>query len=1050
MNMVSVIYKPWIMQMINSLDCFRPGVVRPTLIALAFHLILGSLQAERPACSPTGSADESFAITVTAPPDLTIEINNSSVCDTLVNIPPATFNSSCLPLRSIQTITAIGTLNSNGGSLVFPAGIYPIVFLFTDNCGATDSDTMMLSVYDATPPHIVCQPEQVIYLNNSGEGNVPAFSLDGGSYDDCGHVWFKIKRMSPPVGYACTLPANPGYQFDDQLLMCCMDMTAPVNVILRVYDVFPGSGAVSDSLHFGHFMDCMVRVSVGDKLAPTLDCPPDLTVQCGFDYDSLFKIQRPYLEDNCSNITLDSQIVRRLNGCSAGYVDRIYRATDPGGLQSTCTQRITVQIRSLFDGLDSTQLKWPGDSTIYACRIDPNSIQAGLPEIREAECDQIQLKMSDDRFSFSQGGVCTKILRRWEVINWCIYNPDLRPNPRIPANGYYSQVQVIMVVDTTRPLISSFGDTTLYNLSAECGESDFTLPAFGATDCGLSSGISFSYQWDLGSDGTRDSVRNGNIPSRSLPNGVHSLYLFAMDSCHNLAQKSLKVTVKDGKAPSPNVLYGVSTNLVMMQNGPMVMASASLFNHKSSDNCTPEEKLRFSFSPDPNDTLRTYTCDSVGFNLFDLYVWDECGNYSIAQTYLEVMDSDGLCPSTVTAKFKLDGVTTTYYGMELPDVKVGIANNFLSQTVSTDTWGRFEFPFMTAGTELMIDAWSDEEHLDGVTTADILRIQKHILGQELIKDPYELIAADVDQSGHVSARDISLIRQLILGKTDHFPSGKSILCLDKNHRFSDPANPWSEFKKMSSPRSLILDQDLQLQLLGIKLGDLNRSMARRNLYPDQNKAILWIEKQDPFWIIRSGFDGSLEALQMSWALDPSCSLRTVSVSDQLDPVWDPSFVHVAGNEVKMSAAFSKAVPVQKGDPLFVFETEGLDLFCHSEPVLSASVVPELCVQNQQAAGIAIHQIQAENIRDEKEFSILQWGPNPFQDEFDIVLSVHGSSNIKITVTDLLGKNIFEQTRLITGPVYAITLDKGSFPNSGLFHVKIETEKYSETLRVIRQ
>jgi hypothetical protein len=69
---------------------------------------------------------------------------------------------------------------------------------------------------------------------------------------------------------------------------------------------------------------------------------------------------------------------------------------------------------------------------------------------------------------------------------------------------------------------------------------------------------------------------------------------------------------------------------------------------------------------------------------------------------------------------------------------------------------------MTAGTNLMMDAWSDENHRDGVTTADILRIQKHILGQELIRDPYELIAADVDQSGHISARDISLIRQLIL------------------------------------------------------------------------------------------------------------------------------------------------------------------------------------------------------------------------------------------------------------------------------------------------
>lgn len=1038
----------------SSLDCLRAFVFRSLTIAVALQGNLTSGWETIEARPLSDMKPVNMAITVTAPPDLTIQISNAGVCDTLLNLPAATFNSSCLPLRSVMTITALGTLNSNGGGpLLFPTGVYPIVYLFMDNCGATDSDTMMLTVYDATPPDIVCFPEQVIYLNNSGEGTVPAISLNAGSSDDCGHVWFKIKRMNPPVGYDCTLASNPGYQFDDQLLMCCLDMAAPVNVILRVYDVFPGAGPVTDSLHIGHFADCMVRVSVGDKLPPTLDCPPDLTVLCGFDYDSLFRVQRPYFEDNCSMIRLDSQIVRRLNGCSAGYVDRIYRATDPGGLQSECTQRVFIQTLTRFDGLDTNQLKWPDDTTIYACRVGSGSISAGEPSIFESECDQIQVKQSDDLFSFSQGGVCAKILRKWEVINWCVYNPDLMPNPRIPANGYYTKVQVIMVQDTAKPQIFSFGDTTLLNYSADCSESNFSLPAFGATDCGVSTGISYSHQWDIASDGTKDPIRNGSNPSRNLPNGIHTLYLFAEDSCHNIAQKILKVQVKDGKAPSPNALFGVSTNLVMMQGGPMVMAPASMFNHKSTDNCTSPELLRFSFSEDPNDTLRVFNCDSIGFNLLDLYVWDECGNYSKTQTYLEVMDSDSICPpdtSTLTARFKINGLARTYYGLELPDVKVGIANSYLSQTVSSDLDGRFEFPFMTAGTNLMMDAWSDENHRDGVTTADILRIQKHILGQELIRDPYELIAADVDQSGHISARDISLIRQLILGMTESFPSGKSLLCIDKKHGFSDPLNPWVEFSKFLQPRSLLLDQDLDVELIGIKLGDLNKSMPRRNIISDQDKYMLRIERQGRNLVIRSGFDGDLEAMQMALTIDPSCNLRDLSVSSLIDPVWDPSFVNIEGNELRISASFAKAVRIHKGDPLFVFEVDGLDLFCDSGPSLSSAVLPELCVKNQVPAPIVLVAHQEDGNQVHRDFSILEWGPSPFQEGLNVSLAAHENVLIKVTVTDVLGRKIREQTHSISGPFNRIRLDRNNFLTPGLYHIKLESSGLSETLRVIRQ
>ena len=54
--------------------------------------------------------------------------------------------------------------------------------------------------------------------------------------------------------------------------------------------------------------------------------------------------------------------------------------------------------------------------------------------------------------------------------------------------------------------------------------------------------------------------------------------------------------------------------------------------------------------------------------------------------------------------------------------------------------------------------------LNGVSTYDLLLIKKHILGLEPIVNPFQIIAADANNSGSVTSFDIVTIRNLILGK----------------------------------------------------------------------------------------------------------------------------------------------------------------------------------------------------------------------------------------------------------------------------------------------
>ncbi len=58
--------------------------------------------------------------------------------------------------------------------------------------------------------------------------------------------------------------------------------------------------------------------------------------------------------------------------------------------------------------------------------------------------------------------------------------------------------------------------------------------------------------------------------------------------------------------------------------------------------------------------------------------------------------------------------------------------------------------------------------VEGVTTFDMIQIQKHILTTELLSNPYSMIAADVSGNGVISTLDLIKIRKVILTIDDSF------------------------------------------------------------------------------------------------------------------------------------------------------------------------------------------------------------------------------------------------------------------------------------------
>ncbi|MDV7392116.1 dockerin type I domain-containing protein, partial [Arthrospira platensis SPKY1] len=81
-----------------------------------------------------------------------------------------------------------------------------------------------------------------------------------------------------------------------------------------------------------------------------------------------------------------------------------------------------------------------------------------------------------------------------------------------------------------------------------------------------------------------------------------------------------------------------------------------------------------------------------------------------------------------------------------------------------------------------VSGFKDSDWLNGISTLDIVMIQKHILGIKAISEPYMLIAADANNSGGVSAADILELRQVILGSKERF-TNNSWIGLNPDYEF---------------------------------------------------------------------------------------------------------------------------------------------------------------------------------------------------------------------------------------------------------------------------
>lgn len=178
----------------------------------------------------------------------------------------------------------------------------------------------------------------------------------------------------------------------------------------------------------------------------------------------------------------------------------------------------------------------------------------------------------------------------------------------------------------------------------------------------------------------------------------------------------------------------------------------------------------------------------------------------------------GNCPTTGTTR-SVSGVITNPTGEALRNVTVTAG----SRSTITDAQGRFSINELPTDVSLSINPTNNENAANGLSSLDLILVTRHILGIQSFTDPYQLLAADVNNSGSVSASDLVGIQRVVLNLSSEFDGQPSWIYVPADADLST-SNIRSGIETAITIGAS--EQDVQgLNFVGVKIGDLNDSAS---------------------------------------------------------------------------------------------------------------------------------------------------------------------------------------------------------------------------------
>ncbi|HPS27563.1 MAG TPA: cohesin domain-containing protein, partial [Bacteroidales bacterium] len=413
----------------------------------------------------------------------------------------------------------------------------------------------------------------------------------------------------------------------------------------------------------------------------------------------------------------------------------------------------------------------------------------------------------------------------------------------------------------------------------------------------------------------------------------------------------------------------------------------------------------------------------------------------------------------------ISGVTISEAGTFINGVKMKLTGTSLD-SMYTAADGQYQFDVLQGASAVITPSKNNDLiGYNGISSFDIVMMQRHIGAIQLLPSPYKIIAADVNGSGSVNSIDISLTKALILQNITTFPGNKLWAFANSSFVFTDPIHPFPyEDSRSYSNATAASDQNF----IGMKLGDVNNSWDPYIAKVQSPEALTFVTEN------KQAVCGEIVEIPVTVKDFNNISGFQFTIS------WDAAvleFMEVNNGSLNMDYGTLQTengkltvlwatddlngLNISDGQAIFIIKLRAKGSAGQSSVV---SINSDITVMEAVNKDLELVSINAENSLvkitgatgieqlGHEAYHLLQNEPNPFATSTKITFIIPAKEDVKISIYDIFGKEVAAFTGTYNNGAHSILWDGSDFSGNrlsvGTYFYRMETGSYSEVRKMV--
>lgn len=510
------------------------------------------------------------------------------------------------------------------------------------------------------------------------------------------------------------------------------------------------------------------------------------------------------------------------------------------------------------------------------------------------------------------------------------------------------------------------------------------------------------------------------------------------DTCGTATSASATITVAQDVIPP--VFLSCPSNITLSSDPTMEGCGAFFeFVIPEAEDCNGPIAINLeNISSLPDGVLNNVF--PIGTTTIMFSATDHCGSQAFCNYSVTVVDNE--CQNN--GNVAISGSLRTESGFSVPNVTVNLEADLPEYPlVKISDEAGYAFSNLPREVSYTVRPKKTDDPLNGLSTLDLVLMQRHILGILPLSTAYQVIAADVNGSESVSSADIILATRVLVGLDDNFPNDESWKFVDASQTFSNALLPFPfrEAITFTNLQNNINDANF----IAIKNGDVSGNAdpgfkSEEVLLKKVAKTIKIEDKkvlQGALVELPIDLDsGPIYGLQMSISLDDFEFLN--STSDQLKigtHIFEESRVlHIVWYDSEGASLKPFSINLRSRVTADLSKTLSF----------SDQLIPEFYTGEQ----LVSKRIGFEFINEKPKTILHQNYPNPFADATTIAFSLSQSEEVSLRILDFNGKLLYNEKCLGQKGLNSIVIEKSTLLTSGIYYYVLQTGEGEFSKRMV--